>query len=609
MPVYTYVAADLRTGAVIDELPLVGVSFGGVLNGAGSLEGTVPWDAVNDSRTAAGILEATEPTRTVIWVDRDGTLVDGYIIWTRRQAKGGAGLELGCNGLWSYFRRRRLTSDLAVVATDQATIVKALLDHAQAKPGGNIRVAVPAQPTGALRDRTWWAFERKNIGEAVEQLADVINGFDFAVDATYVADVPVATFRVGYPRRGRTAQASGLLYEHPGNILSYDLAEDGTAAANAVSGLGQGDGETRLIVTQTDTSKIDAGYPLLEDVVNASDVKEAPTLDAQVLGQLSARAAPPSTWSVTVDASQDPVFGAWIVGDDCRIRITDRRFPDGLDTYQRIVAWKLTPGGGEAAETLELTLVPVAAAGARTIGPGGDAASAAVVERRLTTLESAPSADLMAVRDGAFVVLDEERRVRVRLGKQTDGTFGLDVFDDDGVKVARLGEVAPGMGRIGLHAFDQYGVAWVSAGQLTGGGYGLEQYDEDTGGTIPLSAIALGTQAGAVGYYSATDQPRWIDAGGPQALVNVPSTGKVEVHASVLFDLPADVTAYVGLSIDGAAAFDVMQAYSSGPAVIPGAHVDRIEGLTPGYHTFRLMYGAASGIAQFALRYILVRPY
>src|SRR5688500_1705490 len=80
--VYTYLIADLRGGAILDELPLSGVSFDKKLNDAGSLRAQLQvLDPVIRSR---GPRLLTEPGRTAIYVDRDGTLLWGGIIWTSR---------------------------------------------------------------------------------------------------------------------------------------------------------------------------------------------------------------------------------------------------------------------------------------------------------------------------------------------------------------------------------------------------------------------------------------------------------------------------------------------------------------------------------------------
>src|SRR5690606_38318549 len=52
------------------------------------------------------------------------------------------------------------------------------------------------------------------------------------------------------------------------------------------------------------------------------------------------------------------------------------------------------------------------------------------IQRRLRALETSPRATNMSLRRGAFIVLDESRDERVRLGEH-DGIYGLFVTKDD----------------------------------------------------------------------------------------------------------------------------------------------------------------------------------
>ena len=51
----------------------------------------------------------------------------------------------------------------------------------------------------------------------------------------------------------------------------------------------------------------------------------------------------------------DPIFGTYEIGDDIRVRITDDRFPTGLDTYYRLTAYNVKVGE-DGPEEVTLTL-------------------------------------------------------------------------------------------------------------------------------------------------------------------------------------------------------------------------------------------------------------
>lgn len=370
MAEYRYLAHDLRTGARLGEVPLGGVAYGDRLNRAGDLTATLDLAARSSTgaRLSTSLLGATIPRRTVIWVQADTRLMDGYIVWNRSTTNGGRTLQLRCASLWSYFAKRRLTVDKSYAGVDQITIARDLINWAQSRPGGHIGVAAGVELSGVVRDRQplAWHYERKVISTLIEQLAEVVDGFDFAITADFAADVPEATFRCYYPRRGRRAQDSGIVFRaaRNGNIVDYTHDEDGTDGLTTLYGIGAGEGTDMLLNTRSDTSLIDAGFPLQEDTISFKDVSVMDTLDGHVEAELGHRAQTPVTWRLIVDPDDVSVpFGAWTVGDDVRVVIDDDdRFPagangePGFDGALRILAQTITvpDDGGPDVVALEM---------------------------------------------------------------------------------------------------------------------------------------------------------------------------------------------------------------------------------------------------------------
>ena len=368
MAQYRYLSYDLRTNTLQEELPLAGVKFGEVLNGAGSFSATLQLNVQAQSAPgvfasrAAALLTATTTGRSVVYVERDGVLIPGaaFIVWTRNYVSSTMTCTLGGQSLWSYFRHRFNNVTLGPYSgVDQLTIGQNLINSAQAQPGGSIGVAVGAETSGVPRDRTYNGYEHKQIAEAVEQLSAVNNGFDFGIDVAYVAGVPTKTFRCSYPRRGRTITDSGHVFEVGRNIVSYTYPEDATSQANRTYVVGAGDGADMLVGTQSRTDSLDAGWPLLEAQAAAKDVTVQATVDAQALALVNAKAWPVTIPKVTVSASTDPVLGAWIVGDDARFVFgtagNDPRFPARTEQIYRIVGYECEPGD-EGQELVTLTL-------------------------------------------------------------------------------------------------------------------------------------------------------------------------------------------------------------------------------------------------------------
>ena len=354
MATYRYLAHDLRTNAALADLPLSDVTYSESLNNPGDFSATLP--LYDDARN---LLSATQPERTAVYIERDGAIVGGAIIWGRSRSATGP-VRLTGAGWWSYFRRQNLRVTLTYAATDQLTIARGLVNAALAQPGGDIGVTVGSEVSGVLRDRTYQAFELKQTAEAVEQLAACDNGFDFAVDTNQDR---TKTLRLGYPRRGRIAGTTGIVFEAGKNLVNYDVTEDGTRSARTFTAIGSGDGQDMLLSTNTRTDLIDAGFPITSDTGAFKDVIVQATLDAHARAGANARAVTPTFWKVTVDPDDiDGGIGTFITGDDVLLTIgNDDNFPrqsdgtPGYSRFHRVIDWTLNiPATGK--DTLTVTL-------------------------------------------------------------------------------------------------------------------------------------------------------------------------------------------------------------------------------------------------------------
>lgn len=364
MTTYRYLFGDLLQGGVLAELPLSGVRFDLQLNGAGSFGGTLP---IGDAKVQAlPFLAATLPGRTAYYVERDGVLITGGIILTRRIATGG-NLELAGAEFESYFAQRLITKDAVFAQVDQLSIAQSLINTAQAVSGGNIGITVGTETSGVLRDRTYNGYELKPVLEALTQLSQVQGGFDFSIDVAYDTNGAITkTLHLGYPRRGARAAASGFVFEFPGNLQSYSWPEDATLQATTTYATGSGAGPGTMIATSVNANMLSGGYPLLEGKWSYPDVLIASTLQAHADSDLTAHSSPVTIPTVTVRGDLDPVVGSYITGDEVRLRITDDRFPAtssggvGLDLYKRIIGIAVTPPG-TGPETVTLTLGDIVA--------------------------------------------------------------------------------------------------------------------------------------------------------------------------------------------------------------------------------------------------------
>ena len=361
---YRYLFADLVTNSILAELPLTGVSFTQQLNTSGTFTGHLLLSGVNAS--GLNVSAATIPGRTAVYVDRNGVLVWGGVLWSRSYNSTSQTLEFQAREFLSYFERRRITTTSVFTNIDQMQIAQTLMQNSQSVMNGNIGLlynydAGSGVVSGQLVSRTYYGYELKTVYSAIQDLSKQTNGFDFEISVFYDGSGnPTKSFNTYYPRAGtayRSTDPTAPVFELPsGNIVEYTYPEDGSTAANTVYALGAGSNEGKLIATASSTIALSSGWALLEDQANYSDVTDATMLTSLASGQITAVQYPPTTMRVVAPPYVDPLFGTYEVGDDVRVRITDNRFPTGLDSIFRIVALSVQAGeNGPEQVTLTLT--------------------------------------------------------------------------------------------------------------------------------------------------------------------------------------------------------------------------------------------------------------
>lgn len=379
---YTYLFCDLMTDTVLAELPLSGVTYSTVLNGIGTLTATIPY---TDETIPLDPETASTPGRTALYVDRDGVIVWGGIIWTR-QPEGRTSKQIQAAEFLSYYQHRHVKTTLSTdtslltntalvpngqqLYADQKYIMWSLLTYANVQPGGNPKInvdALTAPAHGVPRQATYFGFERPEIFKAIAELAAADDGFDFGMDVGWTATTnnnPPTRYRrarTWFPRRGRTADESGLVFVKGGqgaSILSYDWPEDGTAAATEVSALGAGTGEAKVSALVQDGDRLASGWPLLEQVTTYDGVIEQAQLNGLAAAELTARGQAQTQPTFEVSADTDPAFGSYSVGDEALFIIDPEPLtPAGREGVLRIVGIENTAAAGP--ERVRLTCVAV----------------------------------------------------------------------------------------------------------------------------------------------------------------------------------------------------------------------------------------------------------
>ncbi len=179
----------------------------------------------------------------------------------------------------------------------------------------------------------------------------------------------------------------------------------------------------------------------------------------------------------------------------------------------------------------------------------------------------------------------------IELGQQYDGTYGLEVFDEQRYLRVQVGELNTN-GDYGIRVFDQAGAGMAI----------LPSYD-----------ATVATQ-------QSTTSTTYVDLAtvGPEVTIQVGSSGRVQVAASAFIQVPVQTSqagGFVGVSVDGVApSADLVYLLNSigvAGGYLAGSYsaTTILSGLSQGSHTLKLQYrcyGAATG-ADFANRFLLAQ--
>jgi hypothetical protein len=360
MATYRYLALETLTRDRIAQLPLSNVRFGSILNGAGPLNSQLALPVEEADRPIAALYKtATRSLVTALAVYRDNVPIWSGPMITPAYTSEERSIRVSAAEWWAIIRRRLITDQKEWTNTEQLDIVTQLLAYTQAKTGGALGITVPAAtPSGVLRTQTYNYFEHKNLAGAIEDLAALDNGFDFAIDLGTLADDLTLTFNLSYPRRGRIAGDTGLVWSSGNNMISFEWPEDGSQTANAWYGIGAGEGESMLRSSAVRPDLWAGGYPLLEDSIILKDETVQSNLNARTRARLAAKGEPVALPPIKVRGDVAPIVGSYITGDEATFKIEagfDPFFPDGAEFIRRIVGIDVEPSDAQGQEVVRLT--------------------------------------------------------------------------------------------------------------------------------------------------------------------------------------------------------------------------------------------------------------
>jgi len=380
-------------GTIIGELPIETVSWSKWLNAPGAIAGVVPLDPYGAfSRAQTRPLYPTSwyqpgdddgksvylerpvtraearalakslfgpgsfgTARTVLYVERDGVIQKGGILWGNQASVSNDSLTFSGEGWHSYTRLRTIQQTLIYSGGDQDEIARALIFHMQIYGGGNLGITTSINNHGVTRDRTYPWHDGKFIGEAIEDLTQLENGFDFDYVSSYDSNGEIETaFVTRYPSSGRETE---IVFELGTNVSLVDFTEDGKGVVTQQRVFGAGFGQEVKTATASNGAAF-ASYPLIEGRSTYPDVVRQTTLDDYAAKALARGSEPPTFITLQVFPDQIPRMGSYEVGDRVKVTVDYGYLQLDLAPY-RIVGHEVDVSQ-EGGEVSTVTLSPLA---------------------------------------------------------------------------------------------------------------------------------------------------------------------------------------------------------------------------------------------------------
>lgn len=369
-PIWSYLIADLRTNAILDEVPLSAVQYTEKLNDSGTFTGSWPL-SVSEQRDAYTL---TTPARNAVYALRDGTPMWGGPIWTRAYDSTTQTVSIGAGDFGSYFDHRKILplltgSGASFIAplsvtysgVDQNQIARNLIALAASHTGGDIGITLDTTASGTPRDRTYWGYELNGVMDVLKALAALEDGPDFMFTVAQGLGTarPRRLLQLGNPRLG--AVTTSNVWEYGGNLIAFGPASDGTGMATRTFGVGDGIEQAALIAYAENSQRYLDGWPLLEAETGYTTVTDPSTLAGHASADLTAARLPIALHTMTVHRDLAPRLGEYVVGDNGQMVIpigSDPYYRAGIDTQVRIVSRTVSPDASDG-EKVVLTCAPV----------------------------------------------------------------------------------------------------------------------------------------------------------------------------------------------------------------------------------------------------------
>lgn len=351
--------ADLLTDRTIARFDVTGLRFSRKISAAGSITGQI---AVRDPYRAE-ILRTLLPQRTALWVYSGQDVHLGGVMWTatpRWSSQAAEVWEFQGSTFESYLNQVIISEDVGTFTqVDQLDIARGLVQHMQSDPTADIGIQLDPALSGVLRDRSeYLATANKSYGEALSQLGEVENGFEWTIDVSVApTGERVKYLRFGYPIIGSPSGSHVLERQHLQSWTETGGVLGGTRY-RARGGTPQGNGTTEQQPCISDVYAADdllaAGWPRIDVVTDYATVTYKPTLNEHAARDLARGRGAVVIPQVAVNLDQS-MLSTLAIGDEVRLRM-DTLMRGPTDTRFRLTGVEVDPEDRDGAGTATLTL-------------------------------------------------------------------------------------------------------------------------------------------------------------------------------------------------------------------------------------------------------------
>lgn len=210
----------------------------------------------------------------------------------------------------------RFTADLVSFSNiDAGQIAWDLINTTQSQLYGSFGITEGTIQTSTNRTLD---YQYKKVKDAIVQLSEMNNGFDFEVTEDKV-------FNVYYPQQG-IDQTSTVHFSYPGNIKKFSLSRDGSKMFNRAIVRGSGYGGVQLIQT-VENSTYQNAYAVRENILDNPDIFDNDSLISLGQEQLNIFEDNFEIPEIVIDGNQQPFLGTYWIGDRIKIEVNSKLYP------------------------------------------------------------------------------------------------------------------------------------------------------------------------------------------------------------------------------------------------------------------------------------------